>query len=389
MPSCSRSLLTVASEPKSTSFLCRPRRRSSRFADAPEGTVRPAQVADDAIRRVLRVPPELAGMRLDVFVRMQLRNTSRTRARAIVNNSAFSPEGRPLRHNDRVQPEQYVVLWRPALEEESDPTGIPILFEDQWLLVVDKPPLLTVHPTARYYQNTLVKRLEAQRPGEYFSLIHRLDRETSGLLLLARSPEADRVFKRLLEDRSVRELVESHAAFLTNLKPSERRAFEARAANAPSIEKTYLAITWGVPPEGTVDLPLEADSENPLRVKMRVAPRNRGLSARTDVKVLEVYGAYALVACRIHTGRQHQIRVHLANLGAPVVGDKLYGPDERLLARAADRELTDDDLNRLELPRQALHAHRYRLPHPFTQQSLDLVSPLPPDLAQFLARIGP
>lgn len=346
--------------------------------------MRPKEVADDAVRRVLRVPPELAGTRLDVFVRMQLRNTSRTRARAIVDRSAFSPEGQPLRHNDRVRAEQHVVLWRPPLEEEVETVAIPVLYEDEWLLVVDKPPLLTVHPTARYYHSTLVKRLEVQRPGEFLSLIHRLDRETSGLVLVARSQEADRRFKRILEDRSVYELVSSNAASLLGLRESERRALEHRARNAPSCQKTYLAITWGIPEEGTVDLPLEPDLENPLRVKMRVAQRHRGLLARTDVRVIARYARYALVSCELHTGRQHQIRVHLAALGCPVVGDKLYGPNERLLARAADRELTETDLRELELPRQALHAHRYRLPHPFTDQVLEVTSPLPPDLASFL-----
>ena len=94
-------------------------------------------------------------------------------------------------------------------------------------------------------------------------------------------------------------------------------------------------------------------------------------------------GRYALVRCELLTGRQHQIRVHLAAVGCPVVGDKLYGPDERLLARAADRELTADDHVRLELPRHALHAHRYRLPHAVTGEPLELVSPMPADLVAF------
>jgi 23S rRNA pseudouridine1911/1915/1917 synthase len=114
---------------------------------------------------------------------------------------------------------------------------------------------------------------------------------------------------------------------------------------------------------------------------MRVIPG--GLESRTDVTVLDVRGKYALVSCELLTGRQHQIRVHLACLGCPVVGDKLYGPDERILARAADRELTDEDRERLELSRHALHAHRYRMPHAVTGEDLDLVSPLPPDLQAF------
>jgi 23S rRNA pseudouridine1911/1915/1917 synthase len=346
-------------------------------------------VAADAVRRVLRVPPELTGMRLDVFVKLQLRNTSRTRARAIIEHSAFSPDGRRLRHNDRVQAEQHVVLWRPPMEEDDSLMMIDVLYEDEWLLVVDKPPFVAVHPTARYYNSTLVKRLEIQRPGEFLSLIHRLDRETSGIVLVARSAQADRAFKRLLEDRSLAEMVRRPNAVFAALRPGERRAFERRAQSAAGIDKTYLAITWGTPQDGLIDLPLEPDIENPLRVKMRISAPGQGMQALTKVSLIEQRGGYALVACELHTGRQHQIRLHLASVGCPVVGDKLYGPDERLLARAADNQLTSLDVERLELARHALHAHRYRMTHPFTGEFLDLISPLAKDLQRFFDEKSP
>jgi 23S rRNA pseudouridine1911/1915/1917 synthase len=339
--------------------------------------VRPAGVPRDAILRVFRVPPESAGMRLDVFVQNQLRNTSRTRARAIVDNSAFSPEGRRLRANDRVRAETYVALWRPPFEEDEPSPALPTLYEDEHLLVIDKPPLMTVHPTARHHKHTVIKRLESQRPGEFLSLVHRLDRETSGLLLVARSRQADRAFKRLLEDRSV-----AIASSGPDDDRAEPGAIEPDVA-PPAIAKTYLCLTWGIPPEEPIDVPLEPDADNPLRVKMRVAARGAGLPARTGVTVLERRAGYALVACELLTGRQHQIRVHLAHAGCPVVGDKLYGPDERLLARAADGRLTADDTALLELPRHALHAHRYVLPHAITGALLRIESPLPDDLSAF------
>jgi 23S rRNA pseudouridine1911/1915/1917 synthase len=150
-----------------------------------------------------------------------------------------------------------------------------------------------------------------------------------------------------------------------------------------AFDKEYLAIVRGTPADCLLEEPLELDPENSLRVKMRVAAPGTGLPAKTGVRVLETRGAYSLVSCSLHTGRQHQIRIHLANQGHPLVGDKLYGPDERLLARAADGELTSADIALLELPRHALHAHRYRLRHAVTGEALELVSPLAGDLARF------
>jgi 23S rRNA pseudouridine1911/1915/1917 synthase len=319
---------------------------------------RPKDVSEGAIVRVLRVPAEAAGQRLDLFVQAQLRRTSRTRAQRIVTESAFDAAGRRKKPSDRVREGEHVFLWREPFEKDEEQPPLPILYEDPHLLVVDKPPLVAVHPTARYHTHTVIVRLRADRPDEYLSLVHRLDRETSGILLVARTPEADREFKRLLEERT-------------------------RGTGGSPIGKTYLAICQGTPECTVVDLPLELDAGNPLRVKMRVAAAGTGQAARTGVTVLETRGAYSLVRCELHTGRQHQIRVHLAAIGCPVVGDKLYGEDETMLARAADGVLTATDLERLELPRQALHAHRYALDHAITGVELVVTSPLPPDLRDF------
>jgi 23S rRNA pseudouridine1911/1915/1917 synthase len=320
---------------------------------------RPAGVSEGAILRVLSVPAEAAGRRLDVFVTSQLRRTSRTRAQHIIEAGAYDPTGRRLRPNDRVREGDRIMLWREPFEEPGEMPPLGVLYEDDHLLVIDKPPLVAVHPTARYHHHTVIKRLRVERPDEFLALVHRIDRETSGILLIARSIDAERAFKRLLEDRTL------------------------RGSTAGAVGKTYLAITHGVPRASLVQLPLELDPNNPLRVKMRIAPPGQGLAASTAVAVEAERAGYALVCCELHTGRQHQIRVHLAALGCPVVGDKLYGRDERLLARAADGELTDADHALLELPRHALHAHRYALTHPMTGAALDLVSPLPPDLRAF------
>jgi 23S rRNA pseudouridine1911/1915/1917 synthase len=330
-----------------------------------EAIVRPDGIPEDAILRVLRVPGELAGMRLDRFVQSQLRGTSRTRARAIVKRGAYSVQGRARRPSERVRADERIALWRLPFEDTEGQAPLPVLYEDAHLLVIDKPPLVTVHPTARYHQNTVIKRLQAERPGEFLALIHRLDRETSGILLLARSLEAERAFKRKLEERSLSQ------------QSDEQRG----------VEKIYLALTRGVPPNGLCDAPMETDIDNPLRVKMRIASPGSGLDARTSLTVREARGGYALVECALHTGRQHQIRLHLSHLGCPVVGDKLYGPDERLLARAADDELSEADLALLELPHHALHAHVYRMVHAVTGEPLEVIAPMPQDLAEFWANI--
>jgi 23S rRNA pseudouridine1911/1915/1917 synthase len=331
-----------------------------------EAIIRPDGIPEDAILRVLRVPGELAGMRLDRFVQSQLRGTSRTRARAIVKRGAYSVQGRARRPSERVRADERIALWRLPFEDTEGQAPLPILYEDSHLLVIDKPPLVTVHPTARYHQNTVIKRLQAERPGEFLALIHRLDRETSGILLLARSLEAERAFKRRLEERSLSQ------------QSDEQRA----------VEKIYLALTRGVPPNGLIDVPIETDIDNPLRVKMRIASPGSGLDARTSLTVRETRGGYALVECALHTGRQHQIRLHLSHLGCPVVGDKLYGPDERLLARAADDELSEEDLALLELPHHALHAHVYRMLHAVTGEPLEVIAPMPRDLTEFWANLA-
>jgi len=309
-------------------------------------------------------------MRLDRCVSHELSQTSRTRARAIARASAYAWGGRSLRASERLRAEARIVLWRAPLDEAAPPTPVRTLYEDAHLLVVDKPPLMTVHPTARHHTQTVIKTLERERPGQYLSLIHRLDRETSGVLLVAKTKEADRAFKMRLEERSI----------------AGARAAE-RGEPAGSFDKSYLGVTWGVPPAGLSSEPLE-DDPSPVRVKMRVAAPGTGLAARTGIRVLAVASRYALCQLDLYTGRQHQIRVHLAHLGTPIVGDKLYGPDERLLTRAADGELTREDEELLELPRHALHAWEHQVTHPLTGQELRLRAPFPADLCEFWRGVG-
>lgn len=323
----------------------------------PSQFVRPNGVDPEAILTVVRVPREWERWRLDRVVHATFSRMSRTRAQDVVRIGAFAPDGRKLRSNDRVKFGDVVLLYRPPFEEPDVPLECPILFEDDALLAIDKPAGLPVHPTARYHHNTVVSVLGKARPGEFLALCHRIDRETSGVLLLAKSIEAERFVKRALEEKD-------------------------------AVAKRYLAVTLGAPEPraGRIARPLSLDEANRFRVKMRVARDDEpgALTAATRYETLEIKGRYALVRCDLETGRQHQIRAHLAAIGTAVVGDKLYGPDDALFGRGADGTLTDEDLARLELPRHALHAHRMILPHPIApHRALEITSPLAADLREF------
>jgi 23S rRNA pseudouridine1911/1915/1917 synthase len=324
----------------------------------PRGLVRPADVEPEAVVRVLRVPPELAGMRLDRFVQGQLRATSRTRSQAIVERSAYSLEGARLSKNHRLKAEEQVVLWRPPWDELSPRLELTTLYEDEALVAINKPPLVAVHPTARFHRTTVTALIAEQRPDDQLTLVHRLDRETSGVLLLARTHAADRDVKIQFEERR-------------------------------GVLKRYLAICWNDPhwERATSELPLEPDPDSRFRVRMRVARAGSGLAAATTFEVLERKRrgeqAYALVRCTLHSGRQHQIRVHLAAEGLPIVGDKLYGPDERLFGLGADGALSPSDLAILELERHALHAELLEIDHPVRGGRLRIEAPLYPDLEAF------
>ena len=343
-----------------------------------EAPIRPIMIDERAVLTVLRVPPESEGMRLDRFVQSQLKRTTRTRAQFIIERSAFTPDGKLHQKADRVRAEQWICLWRAPWDEAHTDTVLPILYEDDDLLAVDKPPMIPVHPTARYFRSTVVKLLEEKRPNERLYLSHRLDRETSGVLLLTKNKEADRHVKKQF----------------AGLDPVTGRPSALRF-----VRKRYWAITHGVARQRAfiVDSPLEPDPTSSLRVKMRVAPKD-GLVALTRCTVLSTFvhgtvddanAAYSVVACDLETGRQHQIRVHLASVGLPLVGDKLYGVDEDLFRRGADGVLTDADRAQLLLKRHGLHAAELELDHPREARRVLITSPMPADLANYLATLTP
>jgi 23S rRNA pseudouridine1911/1915/1917 synthase len=338
------------------------------------GFVRPKETDANAVVSVFRVPSEVAGQRVDVFLQHELRRTSRTRAQSIVRASAYDADGRRLKPGDRVHSQQHVLLWREPWDETPVPRDIPIVYEDDHILAVNKPANLPVHPTARYHKNTVIKMLAAERNDAFLSLGHRLDRETSGVLLLTKTVECDRSLKKMLEARD-------------------------------GITKRYEAITWGIPavPETgerlrqgdpyRLERQMRLDDLCEYKVKMKLVAEDdpNGLYSSTVFTVLDTIatpqGDYARVSCLIETGRQHQIRLHLQSMGAAIVGDKLYGPDDSAFARGADGELTDEDVAMLELPRHALHAAMMGLSHPITGEPLEIVAPVPDDMTEFWASL--
>ena len=226
----------------------------------------------------------------------------------------------------------------PAEPEASVPVDVEIAFEDEHLLVVDKPAGVVVHPGAGHAGGTLAQALAgrvAGGPEERAGIVHRLDRDTSGLMVVARTEEAYRGLSRLVRRRA--------------------------------LERSYLALVHGRPRSygGRIEAPIGRDRSDPTRHSLETdSPR----SAITHFEVVELFPEHALLTVRLETGRTHQIRVHLTAIDLPVVGDPVYG------------------VPGLGLERQFLHAARLAFDHPVTGARVDVESPLPEDLTAALER---
>jgi len=301
------------------------------------------------------VEPNYAGWRLDRYLGEKLRRLSHARIQRIIQRGLFCEHR--LKPSTLVYPGLTFRIRRNVSAEPETPTELPTVFQDDWLLVLDKPAGLPIHPTARYQKGTLVSLLR-ERFGERFAEpAHRLDRETSGLVVCGRTTEACRVLGRLFLSRDV--------------------------------HKEYLAVCEGHPPEDTftVDAPI-AEGTELIRIAVRI-DRTEGKESRTRFQVLQRFvrdGApFALLRCYPETGRQHQIRIHLHEAGFPLVGDKMYGPDPGYFDRFSKHALEPEAWARLRLPRHALHAAHIAFPHPGTRQPVSFDSPLPADLVDFMA----
>ncbi|MDX6641633.1 MAG: rRNA synthase [Solirubrobacteraceae bacterium] len=289
----------------------------------------------------LSSPPEAAGERLDQFLAMPL--GSRARAQRLIDegrvrvDGAQQPKRHRLRGGEAIEVDE---VDDPVAAPEGEQAGFEVAYEDEHLLIVDKPAGVVVHPARGHRTGTLAQALlargaaggEPERPG----IVHRLDRDTSGLLVVARSEAVHRALKEAIQRRAV--------------------------------TREYLALVEGRPPArtGTIDSPLGRDR----RVRTRMsADTDLPRDAVTHFEIEEALAGATLLRVRLETGRTHQIRAHLQAIGHPVAGDPEYGT-----------------AGRYGLARQFLHATRLALDHPVTGERLDVVSPLPEDLEAALSR---
>ncbi|HEX5059787.1 MAG TPA: RluA family pseudouridine synthase, partial [Kofleriaceae bacterium] len=312
------------------------------------------------VERHLIVPPELAGLRLDHFVKTQIQRLSRTKIQQIIATQLRREDGFAPKPATSVAAGDHYIIRREARPEPPCPRTFGLLHEDARMRIIDKPAGLPVHASAKFYFNTLTRVLSERYPDEpELQLCHRLDRETSGCLVLARDKEA--------------------AAFL-----------KGAIAAKDKTTKQYLAVVHGQPPwdsdnDTTLDTSLRlSTAADPTRIPtVRVLPDPRGLTAITRVRVERRSASYALVRCTLVTGRQHQIRVHLAVAGYPVVGDKIYAHGDDAFIDYCDEGLTPELAELFVLPRHALHAARITVPHP-DGGTVTAEAPLPSDMAALL-----
>ncbi|MFG6433225.1 RluA family pseudouridine synthase [Roseateles sp. LYH14W] len=314
-----------------------------------------AEDSGDVERRVADVDAAGHGERLDRWLTTQAPEFSRNHLQALIERGCVLADGKPvtkpahrLRAGQRIEIELQPTDESRAFRAEA--MALDFVYEDEHLLVVNKPAGLVVHPAAGNWSGTLMNGLLAHHAAAATlpraGIVHRLDKDTSGLMIVGKTLEAVTALSRQIAAREV--------------------------------HREYLALAWGRADEAfVVELPLRRDPVS--RVKMAVAPANMGKPARTDVFPLGVgevdvgvqIRPVSAVHCVLHSGRTHQIRVHLMHRGHPLVADTLYG-----------------GLAALGLARQALHAARLTFTHPVTGAALALTAPLPADLAAAWAQIG-
>jgi 23S rRNA pseudouridine1911/1915/1917 synthase len=311
------------------------------------------QMSHSTVQHTLEIPAEHAGSRLDQALAQLLPDYSRSRLKDWIESGAVTVDGSARRPRDKVLGGEVVRIDALLpVESEAAPQAIPLelVHQDKHVFVINKPAGLVVHPGAGNPDQTLQNALLALDPDlsvlPRAGIVHRLDKDTSGLLIVART-------------------VAAHTALV--------RALEAR-----EIHREYEAICRGVMTAGgTVDAPID---RHPVD-RVRMAVRANGRDAVTHYRVIKRFRAHTHVRVQLETGRTHQIRVHLSHLGFPIVGDRVYG-GRLTMPKGASEELKAAIRG---FPRQALHAARLQFEHPVTGKPLECTAPLPPDMRELLA----
>ena len=301
----------------------------------------------------LALPEELQGLRLDQALARALPQYSRARLQSWIEAGAIHVDGRRPRAKDKVVGgERVEIEAQLEVDAQVAPEAMPleIVFKDRALFVINKPAGLVVHPGAGNTRHTLQNALLALDPKlavvPRAGLVHRLDKDTSGLLVVARTPEV-------------------HTTLVAALAERE-------------IERHYIALCSGVMTGGgTVDEPIGRHRSQ--RTKMAV--RSDGRPSVTHYRLMKRFRAHTLLHVQLESGRTHQIRVHLAHIGYPVVGDPVYGGRRRFPAAASPALIAELEA----FTRQALHAARLKLAHPITGKEVEWEAPLPADMAHLVA----
>jgi 23S rRNA pseudouridine1911/1915/1917 synthase len=294
-----------------------------------------------------------AGLRLDLALARALPQYSRARLQGWIEAGAVKVDGQVPRSRDKVQGWEHVAIearLEPETRVAAEDLPVDVVYKDRGIFIVNKPAGVVVHPGAGNPGHTLQNALLALDPKlavvPRAGLVHRLDKDTSGLMVVARTPEA-------------------HAAL-------------ANAIAERSVERAYLAICVGVMTGGgTVDEPI--GRHRSLRTRMAV--RGDGRAAVTHYRVLKRFRGHTLVRAELETGRTHQIRVHLDHVGYPLVGDPVYGARRRGVPKGSSKPLIEA-LDAFK--RQALHATRLALEHPLTGKALEFEAPVPADMQALL-----
>jgi 23S rRNA pseudouridine1911/1915/1917 synthase len=300
----------------------------------------------------LRVGPDDDGERLDVFLAGKF-GRSRTQIRNRLTGKVQNASKVTIKWSHRVQTDEVIRVQTIIRPEPEVTVTYRLIYEDEWLVAVDKGPGAPVHPTRSFRTRTIVTRLREDLDQPTLSPVHRLDRETSGVLVFGRTPQ------------TVSRLMKQFAQSL--------------------VRKKYLAIVRGSPDfeKICVSEPLGPDPDFPISCRVKV-DRENGRPATTDFEVLSRHSSCSLVAARPGTGRQHQIRVHSEHLGHPILGDKLYQEQGLPYLAMIDDSLDDEMLARLGHVRQALHAKSLTFQHPHTEEELCIRAPLPEELQALL-----